>query len=154
MPDTECIHGLAAGVCDTCYPKVQPEKPAVVRRSAPRTTRAAGAPKVANPELQRVHIVVSFEELADALASDTLGEPNYFTSADDPTWIGKRLSPDALDQVVLVTSQAAIRETPVPFSAVQLVAVANNRAQARAREMISLTEYDPRVSVHPPWFTA
>jgi hypothetical protein len=27
----ECIHGFEPGLCDTCYPKVQPERPKVVR---------------------------------------------------------------------------------------------------------------------------
>jgi len=35
---------------------------------------------------------------------------------------------------------------------VQLIAVANNSAQERVRELLALTDLRTKVSVYPPWF--
>jgi hypothetical protein len=40
----ECIHGFEVGLCDICYPRVQPEKPKPARAPATTKTRAPAAP--------------------------------------------------------------------------------------------------------------
>ncbi len=63
----ECIHGLEIPLCDACYPKTQPEKPAVVRRPAGRAPRLAGATsttkKSVAPAQQRVYHVTHIRNL-------------------------------------------------------------------------------------------
>jgi len=67
----ECIHGLEVPRCDLCYPKAQPEKPVVARRSAaPRSQRVAGVSttrKSIDPAQQRVYHVTHISNLAPIL---------------------------------------------------------------------------------------
>jgi hypothetical protein len=42
----------------------------------------------------------------------------------------------------------------LPLDAVQLVAVANTVTQERVRDLLTLTDFSPRVAVFPPWFVA
>lgn len=41
----ECIHGLAAGLCDICYPKARPEPPRPVAKTRPRDVRPPSGPR-------------------------------------------------------------------------------------------------------------
>ena len=70
---SECIHGLEIPLCDICYPKAQPEKPAPVRRTAsPRTSRVAGvntSRKSIDPAQQRVYHVTHIRNLEEILES-------------------------------------------------------------------------------------
>ncbi|MFP7834961.1 DarT ssDNA thymidine ADP-ribosyltransferase family protein [Marisediminicola sp. LYQ134] len=43
-------------------------------------------------------------------------------------------------------------EHAVPFEAITLIGVANDRARGLVREMLADTPHSPRVAVHPPWF--
>ena len=158
MPNTECIHGFEAGLCDSCFPKPVPEKPAVVAKTrVPRsatTRRAAGAPrKVVDPDAQRVHLVVDLEAFDVLLDAGNLGDAHFFASPDEEGWRQLRSAANVLDQVVLVSTKGAVKDaTPVPFEAVQLVAVANTVAQERVRELLAITSFRTRVSIYPPWF--
>ena len=150
---TECIHGLDFTACDVCSPKKAP----VVERPSPQP-RAARTPAVRSLRAkapQRLHVVLSLEDFADALAAGELVDPIYYVGPEELAWAERRRSPRALEDLVLVVSAEAVRGLDVmPLTAVQLVAVANNVAQERARELLSLTELTPKVAVHPPWFTA
>ena len=148
----ECIHGLDVGACDVCSPKKAPAveraapKPRVARTPPARSLRAA-AP-------QRLHVVLSLDDFGDALAAGELADPIYYVGPEELAWTESRRSPHALENVVLVVSAEAVRGLDVmPLTAVQLVAVANNVAQERARELLALTSFAPKVAVHPPWFT-
>ena len=148
----ECIHGLDFAACDVCSPKKQP----VVERAAPkpRVARAAPARSLRAKTPQRLHVVLSLEDFADALAAGELADPIYHVGPEELAWAERRRSPRALENVVLVVGADAVRGLDVmPLTAVQLVAVANNVAQERARELLALTELTPKVAVHPPWFT-
>jgi hypothetical protein len=149
---TECIHGLDFAACDVCSPK----KPPVVERTAPmpRTTRAPAARSLRAKAPQRLHVVLTLEDFADALAVGELADPIYYAGPEELAWIERRRSPRALENVVLVVSAEAVRGLDVmPLTAVQLVAVASSVAQDRARELLALTDLTPKVAVHPPWFT-
>jgi hypothetical protein len=149
---TECIHGLDFAACDVCSPK----KPPVVERTAPmpRTTRAPAARSLRAKAPQRLHVVLSLEDFADALAAGELADPIYYSGPEELAWTERRRSPRALENVVLVVSAEAVRGLDVmPLTAVQLVAVASSVAQDRARELLALTDLTPKVAVHPPWFT-
>ena len=150
---TECIHGLDFAACDVCSPKKVP----VVERAEtrPRTPRTPPARSLHAKAPQRLHVVISLEEFADALAAGELADPIYYVGPEEPAWAERRRSPRALDHVVLVVSADAVRGLDtMPFTAVQLVAVANNVAQERARDLLAMTSFTPKVAVHPPWFTA
>ncbi|MGT2427344.1 DarT ssDNA thymidine ADP-ribosyltransferase family protein [Amnibacterium kyonggiense] len=59
-----------------------------------------------------------------------------------------RVDPDLIAAEVLVPG-------PVPLSAVNLIAVANEPARARVRRMFADVDgVPPKVVVHPPWFVA
>ncbi len=68
MPE-ECIHGLAAGLCDICFPKARPEP--VVASTAPRTrtprTSAPTRPTASKPDHrvgeQRIYHVTHVDNL-------------------------------------------------------------------------------------------
>jgi hypothetical protein len=103
---------------------------------------------------QRLHVVLSAEDFADALAAGELADPIYYVGQEELAWTELRRSPRALEYLVLVVSADAVRGLDaLPLTAVQLVAVANTVAQERARELLALTEFTPKVAVHPPWFT-
>ncbi len=149
---TECIHGLNRELCDICSPKKPPEKP-VVRRAAPvRTTRAAPLKARA---ARRLHVVLSLDDFADALAEGALADPIYFQAPEELAWAERRRAADATQQVVLVVASDAVAGLDLlPLAAVELVAVASNAAQQRVRELLGMTDFAPRVSVYPPWFVA
>lgn len=149
----ECIHGLDLAACDVCSPKKAP----VVLRAAPqpRAARAPAARPLRAKTPQRLHVVLSLDDLADALAAAELADPIYYVGPEELAWAERRRSPRSLEDVVLVVSAEAVRGLDVlPLEAVQLVAVANNVAQERVRELLGLTSFAPKVAVHPPWFTA
>lgn len=149
---TECIHGLDFAACDVCSPKKSPvvERPA----PAPRAARTPPARPLRAKAPERLHVVLTLEEFADALAEAELVDPIYYVGPEELAWAERRRSPRALELVVLVVSAEAVRDLDVlPLSAVQLVAVANNLAQDRVRELLAMTELTPKVAVHPPWFT-
>lgn len=150
---TECIHGLDFASCDICSPAPKP----VVERALPRQ-RAAKAP-AARPLTatapRRLHVVLSIDELGDLLADGELVDPIYFVGPEELAWGERRRAADAARNVVLVTTAAAVAGLDVlPFSAVELVAVANTVSQERVRELLALTDHKPRVAVFPPWFVA
>ena len=150
---TECIHGLDFAACDVCSPM----RARVVERVAPqpRVARSAPARSLRAKAPQRLHVVLSLEDFADALAAGEILDPIYYVGPEELAWAERRRSARALENVVLVVSADAVRGLDVlPLTAVQLVAVANNVAQERARELLALTELTPKVAVHPPWFTA
>jgi hypothetical protein len=148
----ECIHGLDFASCDICSPK----KPPVVERAEPKP-RAVRTPPARNLRAkapQRLHVVLTLEEFADVLAEGELADPIYYVGPEELAWAERRRSPRALEQVVLVVrTEAVLGRDTMPLSAVQLVAVANSVAQERARELLALTSFTPKVAVHPPWFT-
>lgn len=148
----ECIHGLDFASCDICSPKqAAPPPPRVVRTREPKPV-AARALRAKAP--QRLHVVLELEEFADALAEGVLAAPTYYVGPEELAWAERRRSPRATEQLVLVLAAEAVRGLDdLPLAAVQLVAVANTVAQERARELLSLTEFAPKVAVHPPWFT-
>ena len=148
----ECIHGLDFAACDVCSPKKTPvveratPKPRVLREPAARSLRAKTP--------QRLHVVLSLDDFADALAEGELADPIYYVGPEELAWTERRRSPRALEHVVLVVSADAVHGLDtLPLSAVQLVAVANNAAQERVRELLAMTDLAPKVVVHPPWFT-
>jgi hypothetical protein len=149
----ECIHGLDFASCDVCNPPARPVAAAVAKRApAPRATRPA---PVKNRSEQRLHVVISLDDFADLLADGELVDPIYFHGPEELAWSERRRAADSSRNVVLVTTMGAVTGLDVlPFSAVQLVAVANTVAQERVRELLALTDHQPRVSVFPPWFVA
>ena len=150
---TECIHGLDFAACDVCSPKKVP----VVERAAPkpRVARTPPARSLRAKAPQRLHVVLTLEEFADLLVEGELADPIYYAGPEELAWAEQRRSPGALEQVVLVVSAEAIRGLDtMPLTAVQLVAVANNIAQERVRDLLAMTSFAPKVAVHPPWFTA
>ena len=148
----ECIHGLESAACDVCSPKKVPVVERVETR--PRAARAPAARPLRAKTPQRLHVVLPLDDFADALAEGELVDPIYSVGPEELAWTELRRSPRALEYVVLVVGAEAVRGLDVmPLTAVQLVAVANNVAQERARELLALTDLSPKVAVHPPWFT-
>ena len=149
---TECIHGLDRELCDICSPKQAPEKPAV-RRAAP--ARAARPAPLKARAARRLHVVLSLDDFADALAEGALADPIYFHGPTELAWAERRRAADATQQVVLVVASDSVAGLDLmPLAAVELVAVASNAAQQRVRELLAVTDFAPRVSVYPPWFVA
>ena len=149
---TDCIHGLDLELCDICSPKKAPEKPAVKRPAPARSTRPAPLKAKA---ARRLHVVLSLDDFADALAEGSLADPIYFQAPEELAWAERRRAADATQQVVLVASSDAVAGLDaMPLSVVDLVAVASNAAQQRVRDLLALTDFSPRVSVYPPWFVA
>jgi len=158
VPETECIHGLAIGLCDACYPKPKPveeKRPAPVKRSVPARRNAARSVAVAqvNRDEQRIYFVSTIDEFGDVLSDGHLGELSFYDGPEDLAWQEHRRAAGVLEQVVLVSTRRAVSgQSPVPFGAIQLVAVANSRGQERVKELLALTEFSARVSIYPPWF--
>ncbi len=148
---TECIHGLDFELCDICNPKKAPEKVAV-KRAAPARAASRPAPLKAAVK-RRLHVVLSLDDFADALAEGAVADPIYFAGPEELAWAERRRAADATQQVVLVVASTAVAglET-MPLEAVELVAVASNAVQQRVRELLALTSLSPRVAVYPPWF--
>lgn len=149
---TECIHGLDFELCDICSPKkAAPPPPRTVRAREPRPV-AARALRGKVP--QRLHVVLSLDEFADALADGVLVTPTYYVGPEEVGWTERRRAPRANEQVVLVVAAELVHGLDdLPLGAVQLVAVASTLAQERARELLALTSFAPKVVIHPPWFT-
>jgi len=147
----ECIHGLELASCDVCSPKKAPPPP-------PRAARAPAAKPVAARALraktpQRLHVVLTLDEFADALADGVLTTPTYYVGPEELAWAERRRAPRASELVVLVVAAELVRGLDdLPLTAVQLVAVANTVAQERVRDLLALTTLAPKVVVHPPWF--
>jgi hypothetical protein len=149
---TECIHGLDFELCDICNPKKTPEKAPVKRVVAVRTTRPAPLKAKA---ARRLHLVLSLDDFADALAEGSVADPIYFHGPEELAWAERRRAADATQHVVLVVESAAVEgHDAMPIAAVDLVAVASNAVQQRVRELLALTSVSPRVAVYPPWFVA
>ena len=151
---TECIHGLELASCDVCSPKKAPVAPPAPPRE--RVVRATAAPvkkTLIQSDSQRLHVVLTLDDFADVLASGYVEDPIYFHGPEELAWSERRRASNIRDHVVLVTSLGATRGMDtLPLSAVQLIAVANNQAQERVRELLSLTDLRTKVSVYPPWF--
>ena len=151
---TECIHGLELESCDVCSPKKAPVAPPAPPRE--RVVRATAAPvkkTLIQSDSQRLHVVLTLDDFADVLASGYVEDPIYFHGPEELAWSERRRASNIRDHVVLVTSLGATRGMDtLPLSAVQLIAVANNQAQERVRELLSLTDLRTKVSVYPPWF--
>ena len=149
---TECIHGLDFELCDICNPKKAPERVAVKRVAPVRASRPAPLKAAVK---RRLHVVLSLDDFADALASGSLTDPIYFVGPEELAWAERRRAADATQQVVLVVASSAVAGLDtMPLAAVELVAVASNAAQQRVRELLALTSLSPRVAVYPPWFVA
>jgi len=152
----ECIHGLDLASCDVCSPKKVPVSAPAVR--APRAPRVAATPvrkTLIQSDSQRLHVVLTLDDFGDVLASGYVEDPIYFHGPEELAWAERRRAADIRDHVVLVTSLGATRGLDsLPLEAVQLIAVANNQAQERVRELLALTAYRTKVSVYPPWFQA
>lgn len=149
---TECIHGLDRELCDICSPKKAPEKP-VVKRVAP--VRAARPAPLKSTAPRRLHVVLSLDDFADALAEGALVDPIYFHGPEELAWAERRRAADATQHIVLVVESAAVAGLDaMPIAAIDLVAVASNAVQHRVRELLGLTSFSPRVAVYPPWFVA
>ena len=148
---SECIHGLEFASCDICSPKkIAPAPPRVVRAREPKPV-AARALRAKAP--QRLHVVLTLDEFADALADGVLVAPTYYVGPEELGWTERRRAPRASEQVVLVVAAELVRGLDdLPLAAVQLVAVANTVAQERVRDLLALTALAPKVVVHPPWF--
>lgn len=147
---TECIHGLDFAMCDACNPPARPVAPPVKRAAAVRTTRPAPVKSRAE---QRLHVVISIDDLAEVLAEGEIADPIYFHGPEELAWSERRRAPNASRNVVLVTTQGAVDGLDVlPLGTVQLIAVSNTISQEWVRDMLALTDFTPRVSVFPPWF--
>ena len=76
MSTAECIHGFEPGLCDTCYPKVQVERPKAVRpprTAAPkRTAPVAAAKPVITTANQRAYHLTHVDNLERILAEGAL----------------------------------------------------------------------------------
>lgn len=153
---TECIHGLELAMCDACSPKKAPVAPPVVRAvRAPRVVSAPVKKTLIQSDSQRLHVVLTLDDFADVLASGYVEDPIYFHGPEELAWAERRRASNIRDHVVLVTSIGATRGLDsLPLEAVQLIAVANNSAQEKVRELLALTALGTKVSVYPPWFQA
>ena len=56
------------------------------------------------------------------------------------------------DDDLLGQAELLVRER-LAFEAVTLIGVANDRARNQVREILSLSVFDTKVSIYPPWFT-
>lgn len=150
----ECIHGLELAMCDACTPKKAPV--AAVAAPRPRVSRATVAPvkkTLIQSDSQRLHVVLTLDDFGDVLASGYVEDPTYFHGPEELAWAERRRAANIRDHVVLVTSLGATRGLDtLPLGAVQLIAVANNQAQERVRDLLALTSLRTKVSVYPPWF--
>lgn len=76
MSAAECIHGFEPGLCDTCYPKVQPERPKVVRPKRVATSKRAAPLIAARPKMtaaeQRAFHITHLGNLESILTSGEL----------------------------------------------------------------------------------
>lgn len=153
---TECIHGLELAMCDACTPKKAPVAPPPAPKvRVPRATAAPVKKTLIQSDSQRLHVVLTLDDFADVLASGYVEDPIYFHGPEELAWAERRRAANIRDHVVLVTSLGATRGMDtLPLGAVQLIAVANNQAQDRVRELLLLASLGTKVSVYPPWFTA
>lgn len=152
----ECIHGLELAACDVCSPKKAPvAPPAAPRVRAPRVSATPVKKTMIRSDSQRLHVVLSLDDFADALAAGVVVDPIYFHGPEELAWSERRRAADIRSNVVLVTTLGAVRGLDeLPLAAVQLIAVANNQAQERVRELLALTGSRTKVAVYPPWFQA
>jgi hypothetical protein len=56
------------------------------------------------------------------------------------------------DEDLLGRAELLVRDR-LPFDAVTLIGVANDRARNEVRDILAATEFTTKVSVYPPWFT-
>ena len=56
------------------------------------------------------------------------------------------------DEDLLVRAELLVCER-LPFDAVTLIGVANDRARNEVRDILTASEFITKVSVYPPWFT-
>ena len=149
----ECIHGLELALCDACSPKPKiVVEPAEIKRRA-AAARATRPSPIKNVSENRLHVVISIDDLPDVLADGEIVDPIYFHGVEEVAWSERRRAPNAARNVVLVTTQGAVAGLDVmPLSTVQLIAVSNIISQEWVRDMLALTDFTPRVAVFPPWF--
>jgi hypothetical protein len=158
VPDTECIHGLDFAACDSCSPKKVPVEAQVTATPRTRTPRvAAGKSRVSSLKAavdQRLHVVLTIDDLGDFLAAGELVDPIYSAGPEEIGWAERLHSSEALESVVLVVRADATGGPPnLTVESVQLIAVANVVVQEQVRELLAMTDYRARVAVHPPWFS-
>jgi hypothetical protein len=55
------------------------------------------------------------------------------------------------DDELLARAELLVRER-LPFDAVTLIGVANDRARNEVRDILAATEFTTKVSIYPPWF--
>lgn len=73
----------------------------------------------------------------------------FATTQDDAERVLRRMLVG--DDGTLLRAELLVLDS-VPFEAITLVGVANDRARAAARSLLSGSGFQPRVAVHPPWF--
>lgn len=158
MPE-ECIHGFEAGLCDVCYPKAPPAKPARSRpasRPASTTGTRSAAARVQTQRDRRVYHVIGLTELDGVIAAGGIeGEPRWRAEAaawrrDDVVLVA---SVTALGATAVAVGDEVVAEGLVPLSAVQAIGVASEPVRDAVRELLRGVDAPPRILVYPPWFT-
>lgn len=89
---------------------------------------------------------------SDAVLSD--GDPAHsltrFAATDSTERMLRRLH-DTEDALL---DAEALALGSVPFEAITVIGVANNRARDAVRALLAASSFTPKVAVYPPWFTA
>jgi hypothetical protein len=91
----------------------------------------------------RAPIVVTDGDAADA-------RTRFGATLEASERILRRLVADTESDAIL-NAEFLVRES-VPFDAVTLVGIANDRARDAVRAILGSSAYHPRVAVYPPWF--
>jgi hypothetical protein len=87
---------------------------------------------------------------ADGDAADP--RTRFTATIDDYQRVLRRLLGDQ-DSEDALRGEFLVRDS-VPFDAIMLVGVANDRARDSVRDLLDSSKFVPRVAVHPPWFAA
>lgn len=98
-----------------------------------------------------VFLISTLGALSEAIITD--GDPagsltRFASTPDDVRRVLDRLS----DDPELRAGAAALIDSDVPLSAIQLIGVANEPAKEKVRALLEGSGFRPRIAVYPPWF--
>lgn len=123
------------------------------RTPDPRLTKAARTV----PAAEFVMLVTTIKQIAtvgtqypvvtDGDAADP--RTRFATTQDDSERVLRRML--ASDDGSVLRAELLVFDS-VPFEVITLVGVANDKARAAARSLLTGSGFQPRVAVHPPWF--
>lgn len=116
-------------------------------RFSPATTGRAAS------EFVILVTTVGTQPAADVVVADgDAADPRTRFGASVEAWerMLRRVVTDQ-DSDSLLLAEFLVKDV-VPFEAVSVIGVANDRARDAVRELLAASSHSPRIAVHPPWF--